>query len=113
MLVIGRAHPRAADRYPPAAQRHRTVVVAVTLREPAGVVLALRTYDLGDLGFHQLVHDPETDSDAQRQQPLPRCTDELAQRLLVARNSSEYGGGGGVGIAPFCRARRRPGHAGP
>ncbi len=45
----------------------------------------LRPHDLVDLGFHQLVHDPEPDTDAQREQSLPRGADELAARLLNLR----------------------------
>ena len=43
--------------------------MAVTLRDPVGVVLALRADDLVDLELHQLVHDAEPDTDAQREQP--------------------------------------------
>ena len=84
-LVVGRAHPRATDRDPPAAQGHRPVLVAVTDRDAIGVVLALRADDLVDLELHQLVHDAEPDADAEREQALPRCPDELAQRLLDPR----------------------------
>ena len=50
-------------------------------------MLALRTDDLVDLELHQLVHDAEPDTDAEREQPLPRCPDELAERLLNLRGS--------------------------
>src|SRR5581483_1000955 len=49
------------------------------------VVLALRADDLVDLELHQFVHDREPDADAEREQALPRCTDELAERLLDLR----------------------------
>ena len=70
MLVVGRADPRTADSDAPAAQRHRAVLVAVTLGDAIGVMPALRSHDLLDLEFHQLVHDAEPDTDAQRQQAL-------------------------------------------
>ena len=84
-LVIGRAHPRATDRNAPAAQGHRPVVVAVTDRDAIGVVFALGADDLAHLELHQLVHDAEPDADAEREQPLSRCPDQLTQRLLDLR----------------------------
>ena len=59
--------------------------MAVALRCPVAVVLALGAHDLVDLELHQLVYDAQPDADAQRQQALPRCPDELAQRLLNLR----------------------------
>ena len=56
--------------------------MAVTLGDPPRVVLALRAYDLVDFELHQLVHDTQADTDAEREQPLPRSPDELAERLL-------------------------------
>ena len=38
-----------------------------------------------DLGFHQLVHDPQPDTDAQREQSLACGADELAERFLNLR----------------------------
>jgi hypothetical protein len=75
VLVVSRPHPRPADRHASPTE----------LGGPVVVVLALRAHDLRHLGFHQLVHDTEPDADAQRQQPLPRRADELAQRLLNLR----------------------------
>lgn len=46
------------------------------------VVLALGADNVGDLKPHHLVHDAQPDTVAQRHQPLPRCPDELAERLL-------------------------------
>jgi hypothetical protein len=43
--------------------------MAVTLGGPGGIVLAPRADDLVDLGLHQLMHDPEPDTDAEREQP--------------------------------------------
>jgi hypothetical protein len=59
--------------------------MAVTARRPIGVPLPLRSDDLVDLGLHQLVHDPQADADAQRQQPLPRRPDELTESFLNLR----------------------------
>jgi hypothetical protein len=89
-LVVGRAHPGAADRHAPAAERDLPVLVAVTHRGPVGVVLALRTDDLVDLGLHDLVQHPHPDADAQRQQPLLRRTGQLAQRLLHPRGQAAH-----------------------
>jgi len=84
-LVISRADPRTVDRHAPATERHRPVLVAVTLRRPIPVVLALRADDLVDLTLHQLMHDTKTETDAEREQPVPRCADELAKRPLNLR----------------------------
>jgi len=59
--------------------------MAVTDRDAVSVMLALGTHDLRDLEFHQLMHDTEPDSHAEREQALPRCTHELAERLLNFR----------------------------
>src|SRR3954452_16018796 len=59
--------------------------MTVTLRRPVGVMLALRADDLVDLELHQLMHDAEPNADAEREQALPRCPDELAERLLNLR----------------------------
>ena len=85
VLIVGRAHPRATDRHPPTAECHRSVLVTVTLRCPVRVMLAPRAHDLIDLPFHQLMHDRQAETDAQCEQPLPRCSDELAERLLNLR----------------------------
>jgi hypothetical protein len=84
-LVVGAAHPRAAHRHAPATEGHRPVVVAVADRDATGVVLALGADDLVDLELHQLVHHAQADTDAEREQALPRCPNELAQRLLNLR----------------------------
>ena len=65
--------------------------MAVTLGDPVGVVLALRSDDLVDLELHQLVHDAEADTDAERQQALPRRADELAERFLNLRRQRTLG----------------------
>ena len=71
-LPVGGAHPRPLDRDAPAAERHLARLVAVTHRDPIGVVLALRADDLDDLLLHQLGQHAEPDADAQREQPLLR-----------------------------------------
>jgi hypothetical protein len=85
MIVVGRAHPWPTDRYAPATQRHRAVLMAVTLGDAIGVVLALRSDDLVDLEIHQLVHDAEPNTHAEREQALPRGADELPERFLNLR----------------------------
>ena len=50
----------------------------------SGFQLALRTDELVDLHLQQLPQHTEPDLDRQRQQPLPRCPDQLPQRLLHA-----------------------------
>ena len=57
----------------------------MTLRGPIPVVLAPRTDDLVNLPFHQLVHNAKTETDAEREQTVPRCPDELPERLLNLR----------------------------
>ena len=83
-LAIGRADPRAPDRNPSAAERHLPVLVAVTHRGTARVVLALRAHDLRDLHVQQLAQHAEPDLDRQRQQPFLRCPDQLPQSVLHA-----------------------------
>src|SRR6266516_2067569 len=73
------------DLHAPAAQGHRAVLVAVTLSGSIRVPLSLRADDLVDLPLHQLVHDAEPDTHAECEQALPRCPDELAERLLDLR----------------------------
>src|SRR5687767_6947297 len=41
VLVVGRAHPRAAHRHAPTAERHRPVLMAVTPGRPVAVMLPL------------------------------------------------------------------------
>jgi hypothetical protein len=74
--------PRPIDRDTAPAERHLTGLVAVTDCAAIGVVLALRAHDIIDLLLHQLAQDAEPDTDAERQQPLLRCPDELPQSLL-------------------------------
>jgi hypothetical protein len=56
--------------------------MAVTHCRAVRVALALRAHDIVDLVLEQLVQHPEPGRNAERQQPLPRCPDQLAQRLL-------------------------------
>jgi hypothetical protein len=56
VLVVGRAHPRTADRNAPATERHRPVLVAVAHRDAVTAVLALGADDLGHLELHQRMH---------------------------------------------------------
>src|SRR4051794_21058353 len=84
-LVVCGAHPRPTHRNAPPAQRHRPILMAVTLGDATGVVLALGPDDLVDLERHQLMHDTEPDTDAEREQSLPRCADQLTKRLQDLR----------------------------
>ena len=83
-LPIRRADPRALDLHPPAAQRDLAILMPVADRGPLPVPLALRADDLLNLRLQQLVQHPQPDLDRQREQPLPRCPDQLPQRLLHA-----------------------------
>jgi hypothetical protein len=84
-LPVRGAHPRALHRDAAAAERHLTRLVAVAHRGALRIVLALRAHDLGHLLLHQRGHDVEPDAHRQRQRPLLRCPDQLAQRRLDAR----------------------------
>jgi hypothetical protein len=63
--------------------------MTVTVRGPLRVPRALRSHDLGDLGFHQFVHNRKADTDAQREQPFPGGADELPERLLNLRRQRQ------------------------
>ena len=66
VLIVHRAHPRPLDLHAPSSQGHRSVPVAVALCGPIRVPLALWSDDLIDLELHQLMHDPEAYTDAER-----------------------------------------------
>ena len=66
--------------------------MAVALGETTRIVLPLRSDDLIDLELHQLMHNTEPDTNAQREQPLPRRPHELAERLLDLRWERTPGG---------------------
>jgi len=85
VFAVGRAHPGATHRNAPTAERHRPILVTVTLRHPVAVVLAPRADDLVDLELEQLMHDAEPDTDTEREQPLLRRPDQLTERLLDLR----------------------------
>jgi hypothetical protein len=53
LLGVGGARPRPAHWHPAAPERDLAVLVAVTDRRPVRQMLALRAYDLIDLGLHQ------------------------------------------------------------
>ena len=77
-----RSEPGALDLDAATAERHLTVVVAMTNRGPFAVPLALRTDDIVDLLLHHRAQHPEPDGDAEGKQPLLRCPDQLAERFL-------------------------------
>jgi hypothetical protein len=85
VLLVGRAHARPRDLHAPSAERHRAVLVTVANGDAVRLVLALRAHDVVDLELHQFVHDGKPDTHAQREQALPRCPNELAERLLDLR----------------------------
>jgi hypothetical protein len=84
VLAVDGPSPRPADLDPPATERDRPILVAVANRDSVRVVPALRAHDVVDLRFHQLGQYAEPDADAQREQTLLRCPDQLAERLLHA-----------------------------
>ena len=84
-LAVDGPDARALDRDAPAAERDLAGLVAVAHRSAVRVALALRADDIVDLLFQQLGQHAEPGRDAQRQQPLLRCPDQFAQRLLHTR----------------------------
>jgi hypothetical protein len=79
----GAPHPRTLDLDTPTTERHLTTLVARTHRRPLQVAPALRN-DIVDLLAHQLLERAQPNARAQRQQPLLRSPDQLAQRVLHA-----------------------------
>ena len=63
-------------------ERHRSVLVAVTDREAITAVPALRADDLLDLGLHQLVNDPEADTEPRELRDELLAEAELAVRTV-------------------------------
>ena len=59
--------------------------MAVAVCGAVGVVAALRAHHLVELLLHQLVKDPQPDTDRQREQSLLRGAGELAERFLHTR----------------------------
>src|ERR1035441_4912628 len=84
-LAVRSPGPRPLDPNPAATQGHLTRLMAVTNRGPIEIVAALRPDDLLDLLFHQLRQHTEPDTDAEREQTLLRCPNQLAQSLLHTR----------------------------
>ena len=89
-LAVDGPDPRALHRDAPAAERDLAGLVAMAHRAAIGVALALGAHDLVDLLFEQLGQHAEPGRDAQRQQPLLRCPDQLAQRLLHTRGQHRF-----------------------
>ena len=84
-LAIDGPDPRTLDRNAPAAERDLAVLVAVTHRDAVRVALALRAHDIVDLLLQHLGQHAQPGRDTERQQPLLRGPDQLAQRLLHTR----------------------------
>jgi hypothetical protein len=80
-LLVGASHPRAADRHAAGPEGDRGALVAVSLGAASGIVAALRSDHLLDLGLHQLVKDAEPDTDREGHEALLRRSGELAKRL--------------------------------
>jgi hypothetical protein len=81
-LAVGAARPWTLDHNAAAAERHLPSLVSVPDGAALRIVLALRAHDLVELLLHQLGHDAEPDTHAQREQPLLRGAGQLAERDL-------------------------------
>ena len=80
VLTVDGARPWMLHSDPPATERDRAVLVAVT---DSGAVLdgrVLGPNDLVELGLHHLAQNAQPDTDAQSEQPLLRGADELSER---------------------------------
>jgi hypothetical protein len=84
VLALGGPHPWPADLDATPAERDLAILMTVTDRGPVAVPPALRADDLVDLLLHHRAQHTEPDPDRQGEQPLLRCPDQLAQRLLHA-----------------------------
>ena len=74
--------PRTLNRDAPPAERDLARLMAMAHRGAVRVARVLRAHDIVDLLLEQLGQHAEPGRDAQRQQPLLRCPNQLAQRLL-------------------------------
>jgi hypothetical protein len=76
------AHPRAAHRDAPAAERHLALLGAVPVGGAVGVVATLRPGDVSDLGVDELAHHVQADRHRRRQQPVAHLRRERLQLLV-------------------------------
>ena len=91
-LAVGAPGPRPADRHSAPTERDRPVHVPVAARGPLGVMAALLAVYLVELLLHERVQHAQSDTNAQRQQPLLRGAGQLAQRLLHTGGQHLLGG---------------------
>jgi hypothetical protein len=85
LAAVDGAHARTLHRHPAPAQRDLAGLVAMADSGALRVVPSPRPDNLGDFFLHQLGHHTESDTDAERQQPLLRGAHKLTQRLLHTR----------------------------
>jgi hypothetical protein len=85
---LGRAvrspDPWPADLDAATAERDLAIVMLMPDSGPVRVPLPLRADDLIDFLLEHLAQDSEPDADAQREQALLRCPDQLAEHFLHA-----------------------------
>ncbi len=84
VLAISRPDPRPAHLDTTTSERDLPVLVTVAHSGPLTVPLALRAHDIIDLFLHHRAQHPEPNRDAEGQQPLLRCPNQLAERFLHA-----------------------------
>ena len=83
-LAVGGPDPRATDFHATATEGDLAILMAVAHCGAIWVPLALRADDLIDLLLQHLAQHLQPGPYAQRQQPLLRCPNKLAQRLRHA-----------------------------
>ncbi len=91
-VAVGGAYPWSAYRHPPAAQRHRAVLVTVAHRGPVGHVLALRPDQRRDVGVHHRVHHLHAAPTARASKP------SFADSAIWPNEISTSSGTAGVGL---------------
>ena len=82
LAAISAAHARPLDRHAPSAERHLARLVTMADRGPVGVVFPPRANDIVERLLQKLDHHAEPNANRQRRQSLPRCPDQLPERLL-------------------------------
>jgi hypothetical protein len=80
--AVLRADTRTLGRDDAPAENDLARLVAVAVGRACRVGLAARADDVDDLLFHQLAQDAQADADREREQPLLRGPDQLAERDL-------------------------------
>ena len=90
--VVGGTHTWPLHSDPAAAEGDLAGLVTVAHRGPLGDLRVLRSDDLVDLALHHLGQHAQADADAQRQQPIPRGVNQLAERRLHPRRQRQLAG---------------------